>query len=247
MRRVNGTLQDGAQLPSAGFPWGESEWFRDLEGTEARCREYLETLRWPDGVRCPRCESDDTSRIVSRQRFYCRGCRYHFSVTSLTMLHSSHLPMWKWFLTISLMIESEEGLPANQLVPLLGVTYKTAWFVEHRVRAAVHHAHRVAASPERIRRTGKRQRVYDRSLVGAFHQLDLKYLSAYLAEAEWRSQSRRNPDAFRDTVLRLLGGEPLAYSRLVAGGPPAVADGDAPTRNDGSRNGGSRNLEPSPS
>ncbi len=203
----------------AAFPWGDAEWFRDLERTEDRCRAYLEHLRWPDGVRCPRCDSSDTARLEARKKFYCRSCRYHFSVTSGTLFHNSHLPTWKWFLTITLMIESEDGLPANQLVELLGVTYKTAWFAEHRVRAAL--AGRVRRRGGRRsdpgRRNGSRARVFAKPLVGSYHQLELKYLPAYLAEIEWRSESRRNPEAFRDTVLRLLGGDPLAYAKLVTG------------------------------
>ena len=121
-------------------------------------------LRWPDGVRCPRCESADTARLEARKKFYCRSCRYHFSVTSGTLFHNSHLPAWKWFLTISLMIQSEDGLPANQLVELLGVTYKTAWFAEHRVRAALQGgrdsppptppSHPPSSPPSRARRRG---------------------------------------------------------------------------------------------
>jgi transposase-like protein len=200
------------------FPFGNAEWFRDLEGTEDRCRAYLEQLRWPDGVRCPRCESADTARIESRKKFYCRSCRYHFSVTSGTLFHNSHLPAWKWFLTISLMIQSEDGLPANQLVELLGVTYKTAWFAEHRVRAALQDGRPVvAAVPGETTGSGGRARVFSRPLVGNYQQLELKYLPAYLAESEWRTESRGNPYAFRDTVLRLLGGDPLEYSQLVAG------------------------------
>jgi transposase-like protein len=200
------------------FPWGDADWFRDLDRTEDRCRAYLEALRWPDGVTCPRCESPDTARLESRKKFYCRSCRYHFSVTSGTLFHNSHLPTWKWFLTISLMIQSEDGLPANQLVELLGVTYKTAWFAEHRVRAALQEGNSVvAAVPPQTTQKGTRARVFARPIVGRYHQLDLKYLPAYLAEIEWRSESRRNPNAFRDTVLRLLGGDPLAYSELVSG------------------------------
>jgi hypothetical protein len=59
--------------------------------------------------------------------------------------------------------------------------------------------------------------VFSRPLVGNYQQLELKYLPAYLAEIEWRTESRGNPYAFRDTVLRLLGGDPLEYSQLVAG------------------------------
>ena len=116
------------------------------------------------------------------------------------------------------MIESDDGLPANQLVELLGVTYKTAWFAEHRVRAALQDGHGVlAVVPSQVSRDGSRARVFAKPLVGNYHQLDLKYLPAYLAEIEWRSESRRNPDAFRDTMLRLLGSEPLAYTELVSG------------------------------
>ncbi len=212
------------QFPVDGaFPWDDPEWFRDIDRTEDRCRAYLEQLRWPDGVICPRCESGDTSRLEARKKFYCRSCRYHFSVTSGTLFHNSHLPTWKWFLTIRLMIQSEDGLPANQLVELLGVTYKTAWFAEHRVRAALQDGQRFAAlAPVGSSLNGARARVFARPIVGNYHQMDVKYLPAYLAEIEWRSESRHNPSAFRDTVLRLLSGDPLEYTELVSGRSPAV-------------------------
>ena len=82
---------DGVAPPDGAFPWGDAEWFRDLDRTEDQCRAYLETLRWPDGVRCPRCDSADTARLEARKKFYCRSCRYHFSVTSGTLFHNSHL------------------------------------------------------------------------------------------------------------------------------------------------------------
>jgi transposase-like protein len=214
--QIDGSQIDVARSGDSAFPWGDADWFRDVERTEERCRAYLEELRWPEGILCPRCESNDTSAIPSRKKSYCRTCRYHFSVTSGTLFHGSHLPLWKWFLTISLMIEADDGLPANQLVPLLGVTYKTAWFVEHRVRAALQDARPTAVTPARVAPRGERRRVYDRPLVGRYHQLDVKYLPAYLAEIEWRESSRSNPDAFRETVLRLIGSDPLAYASLVA-------------------------------
>ena len=81
-------------------------------------------------------------------------------------------------------------------------------------------------------RTGGRARVFAKPLVGSYHQLDLKYLPAYIAEIEWRSESRGNPEAFRDTMLRLLGSGPLAYNDLVSGrrrGPrPRVPEAQAP-------------------
>jgi len=217
--RSNWSVSEDNGVPLEGsFPWGDSEWFRELERTEEGCRSYLERLRWPEGVACPRCESRRTARLEARRKHYCQSCRYHFSVTSGTLFHNSHLPTWKWFLTITLMIESEDGMPANQLVDILGVTYKTAWFVEHRIRAALQGEH-VGAElhPVEMPRAGRRDRLFARNLVGSYHQLDAKYLPAYLAEIEWRSGNRENPHVFRDTVLRLLGGDPLGYSELVSG------------------------------
>src|SRR3954452_21485356 len=99
--RQGGITSKGRGPAVAGaFPWGDADWFRDLDGTEDRCRAYLEDLRWPAGVACPRCESDDTARTEPRKTSYGRPCRYHFSVTSGTLFHGSHLPIWKWFLTI---------------------------------------------------------------------------------------------------------------------------------------------------
>ena len=106
-------------------------------GSEDRCHEYLEQLRWPDGVRCPRCDSDKISRIAKRRQFDCDGCRYQFSVRVGTIFHDSKLPLWKWFLAVYMMGESKKGVSANQLKRMLGVSYKTAWYLCHRIRAAM--------------------------------------------------------------------------------------------------------------
>lgn len=105
--------------------------------SEEKCRAYLEELRWPVGVRCPRCGSERISRIRARGQFDCDACRYQFSVTAGTIFHDSHLPLWKWFLAIYFMGESKKGVSANQLKRMLNVSYKTAWYLAHRVRAAM--------------------------------------------------------------------------------------------------------------
>jgi transposase-like protein len=105
--------------------------------SEDKCRAYLEDLRWPDGVRCPRCDNDSVSKIASRAKYECNGCRYQFSVTAGTVFHDSHLPLWKWFLAIYLMGESRKGISAKQLQRTLGVSYKTAWYLAHRIRSAM--------------------------------------------------------------------------------------------------------------
>ena len=106
-------------------------------GDEDKCRTYLEQLRWPDGVRCIRCQSDKISRFYTRNMFVCDSCDYQFSVKTGTIFHDSHLPLMKWFAAIYLMSEAKKGVSANQLKRNLGVAYKTAWYLCHRIRAAV--------------------------------------------------------------------------------------------------------------
>jgi len=106
-------------------------------GSEDRCRAYLEALRWPDEISCPRCQSDKISQIVKRNQFDCDACRYQFSVTAGTIFNDSHLPLWKWFLAVYLLCESKKGMSANQVKRTLGISYKTAWYLCHRIRAAM--------------------------------------------------------------------------------------------------------------
>src|SRR5262245_60607544 len=82
--------------------------------TDEECRRCLEELRWPDGVRCPRCKGDKVSRVDARKQFDCNSCRYQFSVTSGTIFHDSHLPLPKWFIAIYLLSESKKGMSALQ-------------------------------------------------------------------------------------------------------------------------------------
>src|SRR2546426_7117660 len=106
-------------------------------GSEDKCRAYLEALRWPNGVHCTRCGSAKISRIKARDQFDCDSCRYQFSVRAGTIFHDSHLPLWKWFLAVYVMGESKKGVSANQLKRMLGVSYKTAWYLCHRIRATM--------------------------------------------------------------------------------------------------------------
>jgi transposase-like protein len=288
-------------------------------GSEDRCHDYLEDLRWPDGVKCPRCDSDKISRIAKRRQFDCDSCRYQFSVRVGTLFHDSKLPLWKWFLAVYLMCESKKGISANQLKRTLGVSYKTAWYLCHRIRSAMQDedgtllrgiveadetyvggklggfsSKKEAARHRRDNKTvvlgaverGGRVRLrvapdassksvkaflkdvvaddaeaiytdshrsyrgiadedtkhewvdhsrdewvrgqihtntvesvwslFDRSVIGAYHKLSVKHLPAYLDEAAFRWNNRKNPFLFRDTILRLVEGETLPYQELVA-------------------------------
>jgi transposase-like protein len=105
--------------------------------SEDSCRARLEELRWPEGVECPRCNSKSIARMEDRHQYQCRSCRYQFSVTAGTIFHDTHLPLWKWFLAVYLIVESKKGISASQLKRMIGVTYKTAWYLAHRIRDAL--------------------------------------------------------------------------------------------------------------
>lgn len=110
---------------------------------EAKCRVYLELLRWPKGVTCPRCKAEKVYRIEKRDQFVCALCEYQFSVTVDTIFHDTHLPLVTWFLATFLLCEAKKGMSACQIQRSLGIkTYKTAWYLCHRIRAAMAEANR---------------------------------------------------------------------------------------------------------
>ncbi len=105
-------------------------------GTDAKCRKALEQLRWKKHPECPRCQSKATP-VANRDTFDCDSCHYQFSVTAGTIFHDSHLSLWKWFLTTALLCESKKGMSACQIQRTIGVSYKTAWYLCHRIRKAM--------------------------------------------------------------------------------------------------------------
>lgn len=106
-------------------------------------REYLEKQRWPNGPVCPHCSSNEaykltpkpTSKRPGRKGLYkCKACQEQFTVTVNTIFEDSHIPLNKWLLAIHLLCASKKGMSAHQLHRMLGVTYKSAWFMAHRIR-----------------------------------------------------------------------------------------------------------------
>jgi transposase-like protein len=178
---------------------------------EQRCRLYLQQLRWPGGVECPRCdERDRLLWLDAREKWHCYSCRYQFSVTAGTLFHSSHLPLWKWFVSVQLMTETARGISANRLRHVLGGSYKTFWFTTHRIRVAM----RGRGQP--ILRSVVDDLAERRRVAGPYHHLSDKYLDAYLEERRWLVENQDNPHVFRDTILALVRGEGLSYDQLVA-------------------------------
>lgn len=109
---------------------------QNLFSSDEKARELLERLRWPNGPECPRCKTTQLARL-SEKLLYCKDCDYQFTVTANTIFHDSHLPLLKWFVATYLMCESRKGMSANQIKRTLGISYKTAWYLCHRIRKAM--------------------------------------------------------------------------------------------------------------
>jgi len=287
-------------------------------GNDDTCREYLEALRWPDRVMCPRCDTPKMTRVNDRKEFDCDSCRYQFSVLAGTVLQDTKLPLPTWFATTYLMCESRKGISANQVSRMIGGSYKTAWYLCHRIRAAMKeamplplggtleidetyvggkqhgkgtrgrslkskevvigikqrggelrffHASDVksgtlakyikenvsedvdvimtddfGAYPPALAKAGvlaehraikHSDGVYvdgdlttngiesafsllKRGIVGSWHKISAKHLSAYLNEMTFRFNNRSNPYLFRDTMQKLIETPVLEYKNLIA-------------------------------
>ncbi len=288
-------------------------------GDDQQCRNYLERLRWPKGIRCPKCGSEKVSSILKRDQHNCDNdsCRYQFSVTAGTVFHDTHLALTKWFLAVYLICQSRKGMSANQLKRMLRINYRTAWYLCHRIRHAVEQtneptldgtvemdetyvggrvrgrgvkagydnkevvigirerggdlrffhaedaksgtlakylkenvssdvdvivtdeyaaypfAMKKAAVPQKKHKTIRhKDHVYvdgdihtntvesafsllKRGIVGTWHRVSAKHLSAYLDEMTWRFNNRKNPFLFRDTMLKLIHSDNLEYKELT--------------------------------
>jgi len=114
--------------------------------SDQQCRELLKRLRWPEGVRCPRCGADAIQLATEKQLFFCQTCVYQFSVLAGTIFNDSHLPLTIWFTAVLLLCEAKKGMSAHQLKRTIwGIdrgSYKTAWYLCHRIRAAMKEAER---------------------------------------------------------------------------------------------------------
>ncbi len=101
---------------------------------------HLEASRWPNEVSCPLCGSLKVHRMGGQTQagyFLCNDCREKFTCRTGTVLERSHIPVHKWLLAIHLMSASKKGMSAHQLHRMLGITYKSAWFLAHRIREAM--------------------------------------------------------------------------------------------------------------
>jgi transposase-like protein len=111
---------------------------------DAKAREALEMVRWPSGPVCPHCGAshpDKIAKIESKSArpglFYCNECKGQFTVTVGTVFERSKVPLTKWWMAAHLMNSGKNGVSAHEIHRQIGVTYKTAWFMMHRLREAM--------------------------------------------------------------------------------------------------------------
>lgn len=113
---------------------------------EDAAREYLEQKRWPNGAVCPHCGATvayklqpktNSNRPVRNGVWKCKACRKQFTVTVGTIFEGSHIPLYQWLSAIQFLCASKKGMSAHQLHRMLNITYKSAWFMAHRIRYAM--------------------------------------------------------------------------------------------------------------
>ena len=107
-------------------------YFSDLN----TCHQYLRKIRWPRGPVCPHCDSKNVGEI-SRQRLRCKDCRKDVRDKAGTIFEDSPLGLDKWFVALWSVVNCKNGVSSHELARALGVTQKTAWFMAHRIRAAL--------------------------------------------------------------------------------------------------------------
>jgi transposase-like protein len=109
---------------------------------ENAARAHMEAIRWPNGPFCPHCGAvEGLTRLEGQSHrpglFQCNSCRGAFTVMTGSVMESSHVPLPRWVLAFHLMAASKKGVSAHQLHRMIHVTYKTAWFMAHRIREAM--------------------------------------------------------------------------------------------------------------
>lgn len=104
---------------------------------EEVCREYFEKIRFAKGDFCPHCKHDKIHRFADGKRYRCASCKKDFTIKTNTLFGESKIPMQKWFIAIYLLTTRKKGISSIELSEQVGVSQKTAWFMDHRIREAL--------------------------------------------------------------------------------------------------------------
>jgi transposase-like protein len=101
------------------------------------CVQFMASIRWPDGVTCPRCGHDKTSFVKTRRLWQCRGCRKQFTIKTGSVMEDSPIGLDKWLPAIWMIVNAKNGVSSYEIHRALGVTQKSAWFLLHRIRLSM--------------------------------------------------------------------------------------------------------------
>jgi transposase-like protein len=171
---------------------------------EATAFTFAVSLRWPDGVFCPFCGSGGHSFISTRRVWKCKGCRKQFSVRVGTIFEDSPLPLGKWFLVIWMVANCKNGVSSYEIHRALEVTQKTAWFMLHRVRAAI------------------KAKSFDKKLCGVV-EADETYIGGLMKNMHKSRRDRLQNETQEDREKRADGHRQLGRKRRVpTGARPAI-------------------------
>ena len=111
--------------------------FLDYFKDEETCKEYFETIRFKNGLFCAHCQNEKVHRFSDGKRFRCYKCKKDFTLRTGTIFGESKVSFRKWFIAIYLLTTCKKGISSVELAKKVGVTQKTAWFMDHRLREAV--------------------------------------------------------------------------------------------------------------
>jgi transposase-like protein len=194
-------------------------------------RQHFESIRWPSGEpSCPHCGTIGETTLVKGKShrpglYQCNACREPFTVTVGTVMEKSHIPLNKWALGFHLMASSKKGISAHQLHRTLGITYKSAWFLAHRIREAL-----IPVNPSPMGGEGKTVES-DETYIGRKEDRKLKRGTGHkmaalsLVERGGKVRSFKVDNVTRETVQRVLHKNVSPDSHLMTDEAPHYGQG----------------------
>ena len=189
-----------------------------------KAREHLEAIRWPDGPVCPHCGVVGTAYAITGKSarpglYKCKDCKKQFTVTVGTVFERSKVPLNKWLLAVHLMTSSKKGYSAHQLHRNIGVTYKTAWFMAHRIREAMKDT-----DTDQLGGDGSSgiveadETYYGKSREGVGERLTKKQKIVALVERQGRVRAYHIPSITAENIDPILKGQVSPNARLMTDG-----------------------------
>lgn len=188
---------------------------------EIAARKHLEAMRWPTGAVCPHCGGTERNSALNGKAhrpglWFCGDCRTQFSVTVGTVFERSKVPLHKWLLATHLLCSSKKGISSHQIHRTLGVTYKTAWFMTHRIREAMKDT-----GTDQLGGAGTSgiveadETYYGKTKAGKGEKLAKKQKIVALVERQGRVRAFHIPAVTVKTLKPILEGQIHAKARLM--------------------------------